>query len=204
MTLVREPLYDEVHHSQSHFRELLDSMARPGKVNTLEELNVSPPAGVLKSTAYVCLALLNRDVSYYHSNGSNAIEEYLRINTGCTYAELEEADFIVAKGSDMPEMVEFAKEGILTYPETGASLILEVDHVSEEEISPAIKLGLSGPGVDGKRIIWVAGWQCSWVQSLNEKNCEYPLGVDTILSFETPRGEARICCIPRSTKIEIL
>lgn len=204
MTLVRESGYDEVFDSQSHFREVLDCMARPGKVNELERVPIAVPYGIEESTAYVCFALLNRDVSYYCSNGSSAVEDFIRVNTGCLPGELQEADFIVAKGTDIPEMLEFAKEGLLTYPESGATFVVEVESVSPTEVVPALKLRLSGPGIDGDRLIWVSGWRHEWVDILKEKNSEYPLGVDTILSFKSPTGEANVCCLPRSTKIEIL
>lgn len=204
MALVRESGYDEVFDSQSHFRDVLDSMARPGKVNKLDSLPISVPHGIEESTVYASFALLNRDVSYYCSNGSSAIEDFIRVNTGCLPGELQEADFIIAKGTDIPEMLEFAKEGLLTYPETGATFIVEVTGVSSSEIGPALKLSLSGPGIDGERTIWVSGWRREWVEILKEKNSEYPLGVDTILSFKSHTGEAKICCLPRSTQIKIL
>lgn len=204
MALVRESNYDEVFDSQAHFRQVLDCMARPGKVNTLHALPIDVPFGVERSAVYVCLALLNRDVSYYFSSGSSDIEDYIRINTGCLPGELEEADFVVVNGTDIPEMLELAKEGILTYPEGGATFIVQVSGVSSSEIAPAMKLRLSGPGIDCERVIWVSGWQRQWVETLSEKNSEYPLGVDTILSFKSHTGESKICCLPRSTKIEII
>jgi alpha-D-ribose 1-methylphosphonate 5-triphosphate synthase subunit PhnH len=86
----------------------------------------------------------------------------------------------------------------------GATFIVEVTGVSYSEIVPALKLRLSGPGIEGDCVIWVSGWRREWVEILKEKNSEYPLGVDTILSFKSHTGEAKICCLPRSTKIEIL
>ena len=204
MALVRESRYDEVFDSQAHFREVLDCMARPGKINTLAHLPINFPSKIEESTAYVCLSLLNRDVSYYHAGGSAEVEDYIRVNTGCLPGELEAADFIVAKGSDIPEMLDIAKDGILTYPEGGATFIVEVTGVSSTEIAPALKLCLTGPGIDIEKVIWVSGWQKEWVDALCEKNSEYPLGVDTILSFKSHTGEAKVCCIPRSTKIEII
>jgi len=204
MALVRESRYDEVFDSQAHFRMVLDGMARPGKINTLKHLPINFPDRIEESTAYVCLSLLNRDVSYYHSGGSAEVEDYIRANTGCLPGELENADFVIAKGEDIPEMLEMAKEGILTYPEGGATFIVEVSGVSSIEIAPALKLCLTGPGIDIERVIWVSGWQRDWVKALSEKNSEYPLGVDTILSFRSHTGEAKVCCIPRSTKIDII
>lgn len=204
MALVRESNYDEVFDSQAHFRVVLDCMARPGKINTLDRLPISVPSKIGESTAYLCLALLNRDVSYYHSAGSSEVEEYIRVNTGCLPGELEKADFIIAKGGDIPEMLDIAKDGILTYPEGGSTFIVEVSGVSDTEIVPAIRLCFTGPGIDIEKVIWVSGWQRSWVQALCEKNSEFPLGVDTILCFKSHTGEAKVCCIPRSTKIEII
>ena len=63
--MVREAAYDEVFDSQCHFRSILDSMARPGKINDLKRLGFEPPQSLLSATTAVCLSLLNQDVSFY-------------------------------------------------------------------------------------------------------------------------------------------
>lgn len=204
MTLVREVEYDEVYGAQAHFRSLIDSMARPGKINGFTATEIRPVGGMSVPTALVAFALLNRDASYYCAYDSNELEAYLRVNTGSSPEELSEADFILVQGSDSPDLVELSKEGILTYPETGASFIIEVAGVYEHEEADTLQLRLSGPGVAGSRDIWVAGWQAAWVEALMDKNAEFPLGVDTILTFESRDGAAQVCCLPRSTKVEIV
>ncbi len=204
MGLVREANYKEVFDAQMHFRSLLDAMARPGKIVTLQAIDIAVPTGMNRATAYACLALLNGDTSYFLTKGSNRIEEYLSVNTGCLPSELGEADFVLAQGSDDPDFVRFVKEGILTYPETGSSIIVEVELVDDSLADDALQIRLTGPGVRNERMIWVKGLEASWIDALMEKNSEFPLGVDTYLSFSDETDEPCICCLPRSTKIEIV
>lgn len=204
MSLVREVNYSEVFDAQAHFRCLLDAMARPGKRVVFPPADIAPPERLGLGAAYICLALLNRDATHYFSRGSSEVEQYLRVNVGSAPAELETADFIVVDGDEDPELLSLAKIGILTYPETSASLIVQVDEASEQELIGALHLRLTGPGVKGAREVWIRGWRSSWIDALIEKNAEFPLGIDTYLSFADEAGRPCVCCLPRSTKLEQL
>jgi len=205
MELTREIEYDEVFDGQNHFRSLLDGMARPGKLVELKQVALQPPRGLSLGSACVCLSLLNRDASYALAQPSEEVDDYLRINCGAAAAGLEEADFILCDGSSEPEqLVERAKEGILAYPEGGATLIVAVRQVASEPLPESVGFRLHGPGVDGERSIWAQGWKRAWAQCLIEKNVEFPLGVDTILTFTDAAGKAWTCCLPRSTRISII
>lgn len=204
MAFVREQNYNEVFDAQAHFRSLLDSMARPGKINVFPKSEIDPPREFSVAAAYLAFALLNRDVSYYCAYDTVEIEEYLRINTSCLAAELKSADFLFVKSEESPDVVRLAKPGLLTYPETGATFVVDVARVWDHERPSALGLRLSGPGIDGERSIWVQGWQAAWVEELTEKNEEFPLGVDTILVFENEAGEPSVCAMPRSTKITLI
>src|SRR5271155_3012849 len=95
----REVIYDEVFDAQQQFRLLLDSMARPGKINIMPDMDILPPAGLNKASAMIAFALLNTDVSFYaEGEGSDAIESYIALNTTAAQVSVGEADFIFING----------------------------------------------------------------------------------------------------------
>ncbi len=199
--MIREASYDEVFDSQRHFRSILDSMARPGKINQMKDLEFDPPVGLMRSTAAVCLSLLNHDVSFYLSRGNQTEEEFLKINTGSRPSSMEEADFLIVDEAESPDMVRFVKEGLLTYPEQGATFIIQTRGVSEERIEGYLGIHMEGPGINGDKDLYVSGLKADWIDVLKEKNSEFPLGVDVILVNDAPEGRLNIACIPRSARI---
>lgn len=192
--MVREIAYNEIFDAQQHFRLLLDSMARPGKINQLDGVIVQPPGGLHPASALIGLALLNADVTF-HTDGP-AIGEYLRLNTASRPADAASADFLFTNGRYEPASLIEAKIGLLTYPETGASVIIDVEAISAEPRAGSLALRLQGPGVDGHAVVFLRGLNKSFLQSIKLKNAEYPLGIDAI--FTDPTGH--ICCMPRSNR----
>ena len=79
---MKEAAYDEVFHSQVHYRALVDCMARPGKVNRFEPVPLSPPARdstVQALTSHSrCWIPMSRFARCYSSEG---VASYLRANT---------------------------------------------------------------------------------------------------------------------------
>lgn len=199
--MVREAAYDEVFDSQCHFRSILDSMARPGKINDLKRLGFEPPQSLLSATTAVCLSLLNQDVSFYMARGNPASEEFLKVNTGSRSADLEEADFIIVDEDESPDLLGLVKEGLLTYPEAGATIILQTKGFEDEQADGFQGIRLEGPGIDGVMELHVRGLGLEWIEALRAKNSEFPLGVDLILVSDSEPGEQKVACIPRSSRI---
>jgi alpha-D-ribose 1-methylphosphonate 5-triphosphate synthase subunit PhnH len=194
--MVKEILYDEVFDAQEHYRLLLDSMARPGKINVLPEMELTAPAGIHAAGALVGFALLNADVTYY-VEGPAAFEvgRYLLVNTASRPVGIEEADYVFLDGSAPSELLLSLKLGTLPYPEGGATVVAAVDGLGGE----GLVLMLKGPGVLGERKLCVDGLDRAFFETLASINGEFPLGVDVILTD----GERRVACIPRSTKMRI-
>jgi alpha-D-ribose 1-methylphosphonate 5-triphosphate synthase subunit PhnH len=194
----KEILYDDVFDAQQHYRLLLDSMARPGKINVLPELELTAPSGIHAAGVLVAFALLNSDVSYY-VEGPRAYEvgRYLLVNTAARPVEVWEADYIFVDGSASAELMRQLKVGSLPYPEEGATVIAAVEGLANE--GEGWRLQLSGPGVPGERILCVRGLERAFFEVLADINGEFPLGIDVILTD----GERRVACIPRSTKVRV-
>ncbi|MGF1636674.1 MAG: phosphonate C-P lyase system protein PhnH [Cyclobacteriaceae bacterium] len=193
--MVRESAYDEIFDAQFHFRLLMEAMSRPGKICKLEHSAINPPEDMYAGAALIGLALLNADVHFFHQ-GSAA--EYLRFNTSSELATPDEADFIFMKGTDTAQMIAAAKIGTDNYPETNASIIIEVLEIKNGTHDDGLNLSLSGPGVLGSKEVNIHGLDEELLYEIQAKNEEFPLGIDSILVDKS----GNICCLPRTCKIE--
>ena len=192
----REIQYDEVFDAQKHFRTLLDSMARPGKINILPDMGLQPPSGIHHASVLAGFALLNSDVSFsVEGSGREDITRYLVINTSSRPSETAEADFVFINGLINPEQLPELKMGTLPYPENSATLIIDTEELSEHPLTDAVALVLKGPGVAGEKKIYIRGLNPVIPAWLKEQNEEFPLGIDAILTD----GNNRVLCLPRTT-----
>jgi alpha-D-ribose 1-methylphosphonate 5-triphosphate synthase subunit PhnH len=195
--MIRETAYDPVVDAQRHFRLLLDSMARPGKLNRLDGPAICPPAGLGPGAALIGLALLNADVSFFAGNNPDAITDYLVSNTATRPAPLAKADFLFLHGTDDPAPLEAAKIGTLNYPDTNALAVIGVATLSAQPGPHTQALTLTGPGVKHQITVFVGGLHPALLHTLRAINAEYPLGIDTILTD----AAGQICGLPRSIQL---
>lgn len=193
----RETTFNEVHDAQRYYRLLMDSMARPGKINTLYDKEVFPPGAINKATALIAFSLLNADV-YFHYTGVNAeeVNNYILLNTSSSPVDVKHADFVFLNGKNESPIIPTMKTGSLPYPEEGATVIIDVELISDEFQDGTVGIELRGPGVNGELVVFVKGIQQSILEQLFETNGEFPLGVDAILTDKMNR----IICIPRSNR----
>ena len=202
----REIQYDEIFDAQEHYRLVLDSMARPGKINVMPQLELTQPLGIPAAGALVGFALLNSDVSYcVEGSMAEEVSRYLLINTSARPVAKEEADFIFLDGSVPAEVLSGLKVGTLPYPEGGATVIVAVEQLAGEgeQLAAAgegVQLLLKGPGVAGEKKLCVNGPGVPFFETLAAINGEFPLGIDLIL---TDRRQ-QVACIPRSTKVRVI
>jgi alpha-D-ribose 1-methylphosphonate 5-triphosphate synthase subunit PhnH len=199
--MVRETAYDEVFDAQKHFRSILDSLARPGQIQPLDPVGLSPPSGLNHASVLLGLALLDADVNFHVIHDEHGESEYLAANTRAVSTSLARADFLFAHGADSPEILESADCGSLTYPDTSASLILEVDAVSAEPFSGVLRLQFEGPGVNGTAVLFVRGLSPDLLLALLARNAEFPMGIDTVLTSVDASGTPCIVGIPRTARI---
>jgi len=201
MNMIRETAYDEVFDAQMHFRSLLDSMARPGKINNLAPVTLTPPPGLNAATVMTALSLMNGDVSFYAAHDEHGESAYLAANTRAAISPTETATFLFAHGTDGAEVLESANCGTLTYPDTSATLVLQLDAASAEPLSGGLRLAIEGPGVDGRKELYVRGLNPDLLLALQARNAEFPLGIDTFLTFSEPNGGPAVVGLPRTAKV---
>lgn len=192
--MIRELHYDTVFDAQRHFRVLLDSMARPGKINVLDDVMLETPQELGKAAALVGLALLDSEASFWVE--SYNIAEYFNLNTGSFLTEVNKADFLFIHNETNLIEVEAAKIGSLQYPEQGATLVIQIDLISDVRIENSIAVVLRGPGVKEEKMIYLKGVKTEWLELIQSKNEEFPTGVDVIFTDQNNR----ITCVPRSNQ----
>jgi alpha-D-ribose 1-methylphosphonate 5-triphosphate synthase subunit PhnH len=202
--VTREARYDEVFDAQKHFRSLLDSTARPGKINRLDPVELDPPPGLNRAGALVAFALMDSESTFHAVNlghGGNGETEYLAANTHAQPSGIAHAHFLFAHASESPDFLEDADCGTLLYPDTGATLILELQGASAAPLREAMKLTLEGPGIDGRTVLYVRGLNPDLLLAIQARNAEFPLGIDTIFAFTDETGAPAIAALPRTTRV---
>jgi len=187
---------DYVHDLQSAFRKTVTAFSFPGMIVDLsaelsrveKELGFPPPLLLL------ALMLLDGETTFavYASDGSRQEQSVSRL-TLSKAADSAQADFIFFPDSslDASLIIERSREGSLSDPHLGATLIFRTTELSEGD-----SLVLTGPGIEHEKIIRI-GRDGDWLEARQQKNREYPLGVDLI--FITDDG--LLTAIPRTTKI---
>lgn len=196
----RETAYDEVFDAQRHFRTVLDAMSRPGRVNRLTGPVLSPPAPFLPASAAVAFALLNADVTFHLTGFTDAAAAYLTAHTHSRPAPAAQADFLFLSGNAPLDAVHEARLGLPAYPEGGATVIVQIEQVGRSSSVGGLQLTLEGPGIESREIVYVAGLRSELPALLQERNREFPLGLDAI--FVTPHDS--LFCLPRTTRVACL
>lgn len=197
-----ETAYDHVFHAQRHFRSILEAVSRPGTIVRLDDVPCRPPAGLSRASALIGFALLNADVSFHLVGYSTADAAYLVENTRSRECPIEDASFIFARGTEHGDILEGASVGTLPYPDTSATLILQVDALSAGAVPGGLAVRLEGPGQAAPVTIHAAGVSPDLLLALQARNLEFPLGLDTIVTHtDQATGTACVVGIPRTTRL---
>jgi alpha-D-ribose 1-methylphosphonate 5-triphosphate synthase subunit PhnH len=199
--LVREIAYDEVFDAQKHFRSILDSIARPGKINRLGAVSLDPPPGLNAASVLAAFALLDANTTFHVAGMERGEAAYLTANTNAARADLSKAHFVFASGMDSPEFLEDVDCGTLPYPDTAATLVLQVARASASPLADSLRLTLRGPGIQAETAVFVQGLSPDLLLAIQARNAEFPLGLDTIATFVDEAGAPCVFGLPRSTKV---
>ncbi len=196
--MIKEIEYNEVFDAQTHFRTIMDAFSHPGTLHNLKEVNCCPPEGLATSTAFVALALMNTDVTCaVFIPQKEDIIAYLTTNTNVRIESSAKANFIIVSGDSTGQEIEHSFEGDPAYPETSAFVLLQIARLANVPFEGGTELTLSGPGIKNAQALFIAGIKNEVIAAIQEKNSEYPLGIDVILCAE----DGSISAIPRSIQI---
>jgi len=189
---------DLVHDIQAAYRKTLDSMSRPGLISNIhiQADKVKMESGCFDSTLILVLMLFDTEVKFKVCSEREAeIAKLINQLTYAKVADVESADYILvlkdAKPEDWEKAFRMAYPGDLLDPHKAATLIIEVESVSNDRV-----LTLTGPGIGNECFADVITSE-RWVELRAEKNSEYPLGIDLIFTD----GDDNLLCLPRTTQI---
>ncbi|MBX9976217.1 phosphonate C-P lyase system protein PhnH [Cytobacillus firmus] len=191
---------DVVHDLQAVYRKLVDSSSRPGLISDLGKeaalLDEEKTAGCSSSILLLALTLLDPEVTFkVYGSDAEAVEKEINQLTFAKAVQADQADFLFllkdAGTGSLEDAIENANPGTFVNPHKSATIIAETGVITEGD-----KLLLSGPGIQtGKGInVELAG---NWVEKRNEKNKEYPTGVDLVFVDRNHQ----LLSLPRTTQI---
>jgi alpha-D-ribose 1-methylphosphonate 5-triphosphate synthase subunit PhnH len=169
------------------FREILEVMARPGKIRRVQGARPPEPLSVAAGTA---LLVLTDPTTRLHLAGvadCPAIRDWVAFHIGAPLVAAEEADFAVGTWEALQPVTRF-KNGQPDYPDRSATLIVEVDRLVNH--GPA----LTGPGIE------TATWlNLPETAAFRTNRGLFPMGFDTLFTA----GDG-IAGLPRSTRVEAI
>ncbi|KZE37273.1 hypothetical protein AV656_11940 [Bhargavaea cecembensis] len=189
---------DSVHDIQKVYRELLQCMARPGKIADIRES--AAKADFVRechpATFLVIQTLLDAEVTFHVlGDRTDAVRRKIADYTFAVHTSAEEADYIIApkdtSETDLLEAMSGCKTGTLENPHQSATWIIEtgaIDGTSEWK--------LSGPGIRDEEEAPITLSE-ALVSTRNAKTQEFPTGIDLIFTD----SDGCISCIPRTTAI---
>jgi len=180
---------DPVRDAQSVFRGVLDAMARPGTLITIDHAG---NLGGYGAAGAVALTLLDFETSVWLGDAVNAgFANWLRFHCNCPFATgAHAANFAFLPAAGLPDLCIF-NAGTEKYPDTAATLVITVP-----ALSGGMAVALEGPGIVGKAMIAPQGLSADfWAQAIDNRD-RFQLGVDVIFTA----GDTLIA-LPRSTRI---
>ena len=179
--------FNEVFDGQKVFRKILDAMSRPGEVVDLQE-EAGKMWGENKTLLAIAMTLVDNQVSF-NTQEERTLAEEIATLTLSHEVPVEEADFIfVTCKEELSKVIEQVKEGDLTNPHKGATLIITAEDIWDHPIT------ISGPGIDGVKQMSVPA--DNTVRTLTIRDAmqhEYPEGIDLIFVTKT----SKVFCLPR-------
>jgi alpha-D-ribose 1-methylphosphonate 5-triphosphate synthase subunit PhnH len=191
---------------QSHevFRSMLDSLSRPGTISQLTALeSVEVPRCIIPLLAIVDVE--TRFAVIDNISTSLNWTELIGSATGAPPASLAESSWVVAFSEPTRDNMEDLPRGSALAPERGCGLVVACALLSEgfdqgDATQESTSIALTGPGVDGQKIVTISGISNYFFESLCDLNGSFPAGVDVWMVDQS----GQILALSRSTQISIL
>jgi alpha-D-ribose 1-methylphosphonate 5-triphosphate synthase subunit PhnH len=184
---------DPVDDSQRMFRLVLEAMAQPGRVVTLDAPVDVPPGPLGRAAIGVGLTLLDFETPVWLDEAATGAAAHFRFHCNCPLtAQPDQAGFaFIGAPSLLPALDSFAL-GCDAYPDRSTTLVLEVAALAAEG-----GLVLTGPGIRSSARFGVAGLRAGFWAERAALAALFPRGLDLILTC----GD-RLTALPRTTRVE--
>ena len=184
---------DQALDSARAFRLMLDAMARPGRIVSMPAVIEAPPP-LLPTAATICLTLCDYDTPLWldETYRTEAVLNYVRFHSGAPLVEdMSAASFLLCSPASANHALAAANCGTAEYPDTSATLIIQLPTFPSDEY-----LTLRGPGIDGTQAFSTCGLAPHFWDRMADNHAGFPLGSDVYFATS---GE--IAALPRSTQI---
>jgi alpha-D-ribose 1-methylphosphonate 5-triphosphate synthase subunit PhnH len=187
---------DATHDAQAVFRNVLDALSRPGRLQTMQSSDgLQPPAPLSRGVTALLLTLLDTETSLHldESLASEAAWMYARFHTGVQQAPLEHADFVASRAANA--VLDGLRLGSDEAPQQGVTLIVEAPSLATERHA---SLRLAGPGIEHEQRMGLCGLSLAFWQQRIAMQRLFPRGVDLLLVCGS-----QLIGVPRSTLLKI-
>ena len=189
--------FDMVFDVQKAFRKVLKAFSYPGDIISLEEeaQSLDNHWSCYSASKLLMYMLLDADTSFMVDSDDEKLAIQFSKMTYCVKERSDQAAFIfVTRQHQLPiaELIAQANCGTLEDPHTSATLIIECEKIVESS-----ELLLKGPGIANEKYRGVQIKE-HWLTARNEKNHEFPLGIDLVFVDEA----GNVMALPRTTRIE--
>ena len=167
------------------FRALLEAMARPGRIESVE--GAKPPAPLSVAAGTAILTLCDPQTPVYLAGKADTAETraWIAFHTGAPVTSAAEASFAIGSWEDLQPLGSY-KTGEPAYPDRSATLIVEMEELRPEGAR------LSGPGIETFAFLSLPETRAF------QANAQlFPLGFDCLFTC----GD-RLAALPRTTRVE--
>jgi alpha-D-ribose 1-methylphosphonate 5-triphosphate synthase subunit PhnH len=178
---------DPVLGAQSCFRSLIDAMARPGRMHTVQ--GVAAPAPLCDAAGAVLLTLADHETPLWLDPDTAMARAWIAFHTGAPVEIAAQATLGLALY--LPDLAEFPT-GSDEMPETAATIILQV-----ASLTSGRRLVLAGPGLREPAVLTVDGLPLDFAAIWQRNHALFPCGIDLILCAGNT-----LAALPRSVTVK--
>jgi alpha-D-ribose 1-methylphosphonate 5-triphosphate synthase subunit PhnH len=183
---------DLVLGAQSVFRAVMDSLARPGSVQSIAS-DATPPAPLTAELAAVALTLADHDTPVWldpRLAASAAVTGWIAFHCGAPVtADPAEAQFaLVSDEALLPSLATFG-QGTDEYPDRSTTIVLATGAATRA-------VTLKGPGINGQLTAQLPLPGGDFLTQWAENRERFPRGIDLLLV-----ADGTVIGLPRTTRI---
>ena len=167
------------------FRSALNTIARPGRIETVT--GAEPPAPLSIAAGCVLLTLCDPETPVFlaETHDRPEVRDWITFHCGAPLVEAGEARFALGAWDALKPLDRFGI-GSAEYPDRSATLIVESVRLASDGAQ------LTGPGI--RETAWLS---LPEIEAFHANRALFPLGLDFFFT-----AGARLAALPRSTRVE--
>lgn len=168
--------------SATAFRQVMEAMARPGTIHTIN--GAAPPAPLSRATGAVLLTLCDPDTPVHLAGvlDCDPVRAWVAFHTGAPIVGPSHCMFAVGAWTDLTPSSAY-QIGSPQYPDRSATLIVQAERLEQTGAT------LSGPGIKETHALSLPE-----IEAFQQNAGHFPLGLDFIFT----NGD-RVAALPRTT-----